>query len=523
VSVAELLDLGSKSIRDDAPAGDSARDEPEFEALQQEMRKLELPTLPEVAWGDVVRGASALLETRSKDLLIAAWLCVGLYERDGLSGLAAGLTVLRDMLTGFWETLHPALKRMRGRTAALEWLGERGAQRVSASGSLRGTPEDLKTCLDRVGEIGEFLAERAPDGGTLLSELRRALSEAESRQAPSAAAMPAATAAPAAAASAPAVGAVSSPEDAQKALNEIRRLAVGAAAVLRETEPANPLAYRLPRQMVWARVTAAPPQTDGQTQIPSPGEIGQELGEALGRAEYKGVVQRAEDKLPTAILWLDLHRYTVSALEGMGEEYAPAAEAVCEELALLLKRVPELPGLRFADGTPLADDATRTWIASRVAGALGGGGGAAEPAPVAVHAGGEGEPEGLEEARLEARKLAGKKHLSEALRLLEEGAARAATVRARTLWKLETARLCLDRGQPAAGEALLENLDRELSRTSYEDWVPGLGAEVLKALLACRRKAGRAAGPEAAERNRELLGRLYRLDVSAALDADGKG
>ena len=523
MSVAELLDLGSKPIRDDAPAGDSARDDPEYESIQQEIRKLELPTLPEVAWGDVVQGAGAILETRSKDLLVAAWLCVGLYERDGFAGLVAGLTILRDLVSNFWETLFPPMKRMRGRVAAIEWLGERGAKQVSAPGAKRGSPEDLATCLERLKEIGALLAERVPDGGTLLSELRRALDEAAMRAAPPPQPATPAGGTPAASGGGSSVGTVSSPDEAQKALTEIRRLALATAAVLRESEPTNPLAYRLPRQMVWARVAGAPPSTGGQTQIPSPGDLGAELEAALGRGEFKGVLTRAEDKLSTGIFWLDLHRFAVSALEGMGEEFVPAAEAVCEELALLLKRLPELKDLRFADGTPLADNATRTWIQTRVAGALGGGGGAPEPAPASVSAGDETEMEGFEEARQEARKLAGKKRLPEALRLLEDGAARAGTVRARVQWKLETARLCLDRGQPGAGEALLDNLDRELARTTYEDWAPELGAEVLKALLACRRKAGRGTGPEAVERNRDLLSRLYRLDVLAALDADGRG
>ncbi len=517
MSAAEFLDLASKPIREDAPAGVSVRDEPEFESLQQEMRKLELPTLPEVAWGDVVRGAGVILETRSKDLLVASWLCVGLYERDGAAGLAAGLTVMRDILTNYWETLYPEMKRMRGRAAAIEWLGERGAQCLSVAGAKRGSPDDLRTCQERVREIGEFLADKLESGGTLLSELRRALDDAVMRQAaPPAPAQPAGGAA-----GKSSVESVASLDDANKALAEIRRLALAASAVLRETEPANPSAYRLPRQVLWARVTQAPPQSDGQTQIPAPGDLGVELQAALDRAEWKGVVMRAEDKLATSIFWLDLHRYTVTALEAMGESFAPAAEAVCEELALLLRRVPELPTLRFADGSGLADDTTRKWIHTRVAGVLGGGHTAAAPAPVPV----DGMPdlEGFEEARAEARKLSGKKQLPQALRRLEEGAARAGRFPARARWRLEMARLCLERGQPAAAEAMLENLDRELSRSTYEDWGPELSAEILKTLLACRRKAGRAAGPDEAERNRTLLNRLYRLDVMAAMDADGRG
>ncbi len=519
MSAAELLDLGSKPIREDAPGGDSARDEPEFEAIQEEVRKLELPTLPEVDWGLVVGNARTLLETKSKDILVAAWLAVGLYEREGYAGLAAGLTVMRDLVSQHWEHLQPGMKRMRGRVAALEWLGERGAQRVKMEGAKTGSPEELKTCLERVGEIGEALAPKVDDGATLLSELRRALDDISKRQAPPpppprAASAPGAT-------SAASMGSVSSPEDANKALTEIRRLALGAAGVLRDTDIQNPLAYRLPRQIIWGRVTQGPPATDGQTQIPSAGEAKAEFEAALGRGEWKGVLLQAEEKLATALFWLDIHRYSVTALEKMGEEFAPAADAICEELGLLLKRVPELPNLRFADGSPLADGSTRQWIQSRVASSLGGGE-AAAPAPAAAPAGDDPGLDGFEEAVEEARELARKKRLGEALRRLEEGASRAGLFRARARWKLEMARLCLDRGQVPAAEALLENLDREMTGSTYEDWGPELAADVLKTLLLCRKKAGRPPSPEEAERNREILNRLCRIDVFAALDAEGR-
>jgi type VI secretion system protein VasJ len=377
----------------------------------------------------------------------------------------------------------------------------------------------LKLCQDRVREIGEFLAGRIEDGGTLLSELRRALDEAASRQATP-------PAQPAAGGSAGAgrstMESVGSPEEADKALTEIRRLALAACAVLRESEPSKPLAYRLLRQMLWARVNQAPPASDGHTQIPAPGDMGAELQAALDRAEWKGVVTRAEDKLATSIFWLDLHRYTVAALDGMGETFAPAAEAVCEELALLLKRVPELPTLRFVDGSGLADDATRKWIQTRVAGVFGGAQAAvpatAAPAPID----GKVDLEEFEKVCAEARKLSGKKLLPQALRLLEDASGRAPSLPARAQWKLEMARLCLERGQPGGAEAMLENLDRELSQATYEDWRPELAAEILKTLLVCRRKAGRAASPEEAEKNRALLTRLYRIDVTAAMEVDGR-
>ncbi len=521
MSAAELLELGTKPIRPDAPAGESARDDPEFEQLQNEIRKLELPSQPDVDWRGVCRNATKLLGTRSKDMLIAAYLCVGLYESEGFGGLANGLTVFRDMVAGFWEDLYPEKKRMRGRAGAVEWLGERGGQRVARGG--KGNGEDAQRCVDLVNEIGAALDPLLDQASGLLSELRRTLEEeADKRKRPAPA--PAAAAAPASggASGGSAVSAVGTPEELDKALLEVRRLAMVAGSYLRESDPTNPAAYRLPRFGLWLRVKDLPPNQGGQTQIPPVGDFKAEVQGAAQRSEWKGVIQRCEDKMPTAVFWLDLHRFTDAALEALGPEYAKASEGLRQEVGLFLRRLPGAAELRFADGSPVADGDTRAWIQAKVLTAFGDGEGGA-PAPPASGPS-TGDDAAFQEAKNEAWSLARKKQIPQALRLLEEGAARGRHFRDRAPWKLEMARILIDRGQFTTAEAQLEMLDLELQGTSFADWNPELGTEVLKNLYLCRQKgsAGRSATPDDAARTREILNRLVRLDLVAAMELNGR-
>ena len=62
----------------------------------------------EPEWDDVSRRAEALL-LRSKDLRIAVIYVRALIRTQGLAGLAAGLSLLSDLLDGSWEGLHPQL------------------------------------------------------------------------------------------------------------------------------------------------------------------------------------------------------------------------------------------------------------------------------------------------------------------------------------------------------------------------------------------------------------------------------
>jgi type VI secretion system protein VasJ len=524
---AELLELGTKPISPEAPSGAPARDEPEFAALQLELRKLELPEQPTVNWDSAIKNASLLLGTKSKDLLVASYLTLALFERDGHAGLAIGLTVLRDMLGNFWETLFPEVKRLRGRAAAFEWLSERGAAAVRRRGESGAKPVDVNACLERIGEIGERLSPHLEGGSYMLTDLRDALQEIpteESAPSPPPGAPAGASAASAPVASAP-VSAVpttlATPSDYDAAIGEAKKLMRMSSDYLRAQEPLNPLAFRMPRFATWMTVKL-PPATDGKTQIPppQPPDMLEKLTAQMANGQFAGVLETTEGRFPTAVFWLDLHRFAAQALERMGPDAKPAADAVREETAALLRRLPGLQDLRFSNDQPVANPETREWITKVVLAAPAGGDGAsgssAKPA--------EGEDaDTFETVRAEARALAREKKLAEALRRLEAEAMRAGPLRDRVRWKLESARLCSEAGHPETALAQLEGLDQAMRDANVEAWDPVLSVEVLRQLLLARQRVPAAGkSPEDMARGRELLGRLCRLDVVAALELNGK-
>jgi hypothetical protein len=68
--------------------------------------------------------------------------------------------------------------------------------------------------------------------------------------------------------------------------------------------------------------------------------------------------------------------------------------------------------------------------------------------------------------------------------------------------------------------AQLEALHDELQASSIEAWDPELASQLLRLQLAARQKAlpAGAAGAEDQQKTRDLLRRLARLDVAAALE-----
>lgn len=529
----ELQERCTRPIRADAPAGAPARDTPEFEALQAEIRKLELPNQPTPDWEAAVRLAASILEQKSKDLLVAAYLCVALLERDRFPGLATGLTILRDLIANFWQTLQPDSTRLRARVAAFEWLAERGAQRIGRFSEGGAPAESLTLCRERLDELAVLLEPRLESGGDLLGELRRAIEDTSARSAPSARAATPTTsaAAPGPGASGPA--SVQSSDELDRALAEARRLLRAAGDFLRRSDPKNPLGYRLPRIGVWTPVKQLPPHEGGKTKIPGfqPPDLLERLEQMLASGQPEALLEETEGRFPQAVLWLDLQRFAASALERMGEEFRPAADAICDELRFLLVRLPSLPELSFAEGAPLASPETRKWVGERVLAArsspgaetgAGTGGGTAAVAAGATDGGGAAA---FEEASREARVLLRARKLPEAVALLKSRAASAAGFVERARLKLEVARVCMEAGHHETAVAQLEALDEELRGSTIEDWAPALCVEVLRNLVLCRQRVLAALGsPPAGElvKARELLSRLCRLDVVAALELNGK-
>jgi type VI secretion system protein ImpA len=122
-------------ISAEKPSGDSLRYEGAYDRIKA-LRKDEDPNLPQGVWkADVQRANWAgveqecltALETRSKDLNLAAWLTESWMHLYGFSGLREGLIVTRELVDNFWETLYPEIRDgdIDFRIAPLEWIDEK--------------------------------------------------------------------------------------------------------------------------------------------------------------------------------------------------------------------------------------------------------------------------------------------------------------------------------------------------------------------------------------------------------------
>ncbi len=117
------------------PAGESLRYEGTYDQVRAARREddaelsqgIYVTDLKRADWPAVQKLCLDALETRSKDLQLAAWLLEAWLHLYGFAGVAEGFKLLGALCDGFWDDLHPQLDGddLEYRLAPLEWINEK--------------------------------------------------------------------------------------------------------------------------------------------------------------------------------------------------------------------------------------------------------------------------------------------------------------------------------------------------------------------------------------------------------------
>lgn len=516
-----------------APAGAAAKTNPQYEAVLAEMAKLESVTGGAVDWSMVLDSSGKVLQSVSKDLRIATYMAYGLYQTQGLDGLATGLVLVAEILDRYWQGLFPELTRLRGRANALGWLLERAARTLAdtqVDGGAREHVEAVDVAAARLAEVARQKFEaNGPAVRPLLESVQRlkASLPAEAPPPPPPPSKPTtsvppppsippvavpAAAPPPAAIESPAVATLSGAEGVTDFLRQTGTALVNAASTLRRAVATDPQSYRMLRVGLYLHLVQPPPaDASGKTSIPAPPPaLRTQLEKMAANGKWAEVLEESESALTQHRFWVDLHSLSARALAELGPTFGPARQALLIELGTWLKRMPSVPRFLFGDGSPAASGETRAWLESELAPPAATGG-----APAA----GKGEVEdGDDEAAAlsEARKLLGGGKAPEAIALLQKRVEGATSSRKRFKARLALAKLCAASGQGNVARALYEALDREAVERGLDMWEPSIAAECLEGLLGVSRPPPKAPEGLVSEFNARYH-RLCLIDPTAAL------
>ncbi|TKV14041.1 type VI secretion system protein TssA [Citrobacter sp. wls615] len=135
------------------------------------------------------------------------------------------------------------------------------------------------------------------------------------------------------------------------------------AAILCERQPDSPQGYRLRRYALWQAITSVPQaESDGRTPLAAvPADMTADYQARLNNADL-ALWQQVEKSLLLTPYWLDGHYLSAQTAQRLG--YTSAAEAIRDEVARFLVRLPQLATLLFNDRTPFMSEQTKQWLAT---------------------------------------------------------------------------------------------------------------------------------------------------------------
>lgn len=492
-------------ISEAAPVGDDPGYDDDFQLVREEANKLSGADVERV-----VHLTEQLLKRRCKDLRIATYYLWARTQRDGEAGLADGLELLAALLERFPGQVLPS--RPNSRRMALEWLA---SGKVLDSLSL--FPEVVKVEAQRTVAALAWLeqsvaawpeAER-PELGALYGALSARLTQSGGVNAlvpQNSAAQTESTPNTAA----PVLSAIKSGRD---LLDSGKAL----ASYLRDQPQGWLAAHRLLTSLRWDTVHQVPPQeANGNTRlVPPRTEYRAQLKRLYLQQSWTELLDQVERMYAEGVnhFWLDLQWYLCQSLSKLGVPYEGWADIIKRDLGMFLERLPGLEQLRWNDGAPFADEATRDWITQQVSGNQ----------PAAWISTASATPAAVDDIlalESEALAQADSDGVEAALAWL---AARpdVSTGRQRWLLRLLMARVAEQYGKSDLAIHLLGELDSVAQRQGLSAWEPELGFEVKARLLKLLRQKVQRNGVDKTalgQRMEVLLAALVALDpVRAAV------
>ena len=507
------ISLAQSFVLKESFAGEDARFSNEYEALEGELGKAQsMHENGQIDWLMIQEKSEALLRDQSKDLRVAAWLTWALHQRESFSGLLAGLGLLRHLCEHSWEQVHP--RKLRTRAAAIGWLVPRLEQVLGDNVSIKEQLPLFRRLLEQLEGLEGALTRHLGDEAPLLLPICRRLSSmvrraADNQPEPGAVGAVVAQVKQAAAQLFTPGSPIDNEKEAQRVLRAHQESARPLCAWWLRQKASDPRALRLNRTLLWLSIDAVPERNAEQiTALRGlPADKLKNYQERYAQGQYADLLVELEASVARAPFWFDGQRMVWECLQELNAEQA--MREVEFHFALFLQRLPGVIELRFHDGLPFADPATRGWISANVMSHL-------QNTHVPRKVDADTVQPAWEQALEEVLPILRKDGLKAAVQVLKQGLQDAQGGRVRFFWYFSLARLCFQAKKYELAKTQLETLDQQLQDSALNVWEPDLALQVLHLLHSCCELLPQ--NHAVRERKEEIYRRLCHLDLEVVLE-----
>ena len=529
----DILLLGKIPISQDSPVGDDVKNDSEFRLLKQTIGNYPID------WNLVIELSESILSSKSKNIYAAACLSIALIHNHKIKGLEGGLTIINDLLHEYWDDLHP--KASRGRFGAINFWKERALKEMQAFSQKKISDEQSEILIKVIESIEEFLnnCQSMPS----LAEFRRSIRDipvekkdpppkqkkVEKNQfhAPKATKKMETVQTDTAE---PEIKSDSEPSENQEAQTELPEApqsqtieneqsvsdilensfqVIGQVSdYLFEKMPLDPRAYKYKRMEAWSRIEGVPPQINDKTGIPGPSIEEQNIIKALiDEKDWFSLLRLSEQKIGQHNFWIDLNRFSATALEGLGSKYKKAYDAVCKETAFFVHNFQGIEQCFFADGKPFADDDTKLWLKKN---SLGG---------QSVSGSGisftSDDDHSMAQEIKTAYDIYNDGNISEALKILKSRLQGCVSIKQKFLWRLSIGKLLAEANENDLAIVYFDLILRDIEDFGLEEWDKDLSIQSFVAAYPIYHNSQDEIFQIKAA---DIMNRIGRLDVNVALE-----
>ncbi len=513
----KLEKIGKTPISESTPCGENVRYEPEFEEIQAEIDKLSSPSaIGVIDWKRIEELSSTILSEKSKDLLVAAYLSVALLKNNKEEGLVLGVQILKDLLENFWDGMFPPKKRKKGRIRSIEWWRDKIESFIKSIAPLSFEETAFNKLVNNIDTIDKILAEKLQGAPSILP-LKRLLEQVSKiKEVPrEEKGTEKKTAENKTVTISTETIDVKDDADLKRVLNQGINCFKKVASFLMESQPQNPLGYRVRRIASWVNIIDLPVNDGGKTKIPAPQpQIVTNLKGLKEKGDWKGLLNASESRLSQYPLWLDLNYFSFLALINMGNEYKKSADVVKSETACFVGRLPGLERFSFSNGLKFADSETKKWLEEIVVSISK----KDEVSQDSIHKENKSD-EGQMDFFRQAQEKASQGDLISAVSILQRALKNAPTVRDRFMVLTRLIDFLVKGGKATFAFSHCDNLLEIINKYHVDEWDPTLAFEGLLSVWHCFNSARNV------ERKRQavsILSKMSAIDVARVMSVVGE-
>ncbi|HYR28786.1 MAG TPA: type VI secretion system protein TssA [Thermoanaerobaculia bacterium] len=155
-------------ISEDRPTGEWLRFDPLYDEIKL-LREKDDPTLPQgvwqrelkkADWSGVARICENALESRTKDLQVAAWMTEAWMDLHGFRGFERGIQVVAGLCRTFWDNVYPVPEdgSIEPRLAPIVWIADKLTLPLKSISLTAAAGEETMAYAWRDWESANFLA-----------------------------------------------------------------------------------------------------------------------------------------------------------------------------------------------------------------------------------------------------------------------------------------------------------------------------------------------------------------------------